>query len=79
MSKQQDRIIYQTPDGKWCSKRRDASRAASVHDTQQEAIDAGTQHLTNAGGGELTIQGVDGAIRDKRTIAPGNDPHPPRG
>ena len=79
MAKKQDRIIYQRPDGKWANKRSDASRPASIHDTQKEAVDAGTQHLTNSGGGELTIQGMDGQIRDKRTIAPGNDPHPPNG
>ena len=40
-------------------------------------------HLTltrrgRAGGGEVRIHGRDGAIRDADTVAPGNDPSPPR-
>jgi hypothetical protein len=34
--------------------------------------------LGNQGGGELTIKGRDGLIRSKDTVAPGNDPNPPR-
>ena len=30
--------------------------------------------LKKQGGGELTTKGVDGKIRDKDTVAPGNDP-----
>jgi hypothetical protein len=34
--------------------------------------------LQNAGGGQLKIKGVDGKIRSKDTIKPGNDPYPPK-
>jgi len=34
--------------------------------------------LKNQGGGELTIIGRNRKIRSKDTIAPGNDPYPPR-
>jgi hypothetical protein len=34
--------------------------------------------LHNQGGGELTTMGRDGRIRSKDTIAPGNDPNPPK-
>ncbi len=34
--------------------------------------------LENQGGGELTVKGRDQKIRSKDTIAPGNDPHPPK-
>jgi hypothetical protein len=34
--------------------------------------------LKNQGGGELTTKGRDGKIRSKDTIAPGNDPNPPK-
>ena len=78
MSKPQDRMISQRPDGTWANKRNDAGKASSVHDTQQAAIDAAHQMLVNQGGGELTVQGRDGRIRSKDTIAPGNDPNPPR-
>jgi len=34
--------------------------------------------LKKSGGGELTTKAVDGRIRSKDTIRPGNDPNPPR-
>jgi len=78
MSKPQDRMVYRRPDGQWVNERNDADRASSVHETQQAAIDAARENLTNQGGGELSVQGLDGRIRSKDTIAPGNDPCPPR-
>ncbi len=78
MSKSQDRMVFQRPDGTWVNQRNDASRATSLHQTQKEAVDSARQNLSNSGGGELTIKGRDGEIRDKVTIAPGNDPHPPK-
>ena len=78
MSKGRDRTIYRRDDGKWVNKRNDAHRASSLHDTQHEATLAGRDMLGNQGGGELAIKGLDGRIRSKDTIAPGNDPFPPR-
>jgi len=78
MSKPQDRMVYRRPDGRWANERNDADRASSIHDTQGDAIDAARQNLVNQGGGELTVQGRDGRIRSKDTIAPGNDSCPPR-
>lgn len=78
MSKGRDRTIYKRDDGKWVNKRNDAGKASSIHDTQKAAIDAGKNMLQNQGGGELTTKGVNGKIRSKDTIAPGNDPCPPR-
>lgn len=72
------RTISKRDDGQWENKRNDASRATSLHQTQKGAIDAATENLQNAGGGELTVKGVDGKIRSKDTIAPGNDPNPPK-
>ena len=34
--------------------------------------------FSNLAAGELTTKGVDGRIRSKDTIAPGNDPVPPK-
>ena len=79
MSKDRDRTISRRSDGTWENKRHDASRASSVHDTQAEAQKAAREMLKNQGGGELTTKGVDGRIRDKDTVAPGNDPNPPKG
>lgn len=78
MSKNRDRTVYQGSDKKWTNKRNDADRAGSKHDTQKEAIDAAKEMLKKSGGGELTTKGRDGKIRSKDTIAPGNDPHPPK-
>jgi hypothetical protein len=79
MSKGRDRTIYKRKsDGKWVNKRDDSQRASSLHNTQQKAENAGRKNLQNQGGGELKIKGLDGKIRSKDTIAPGNDPYPPR-
>jgi len=73
-----DRMVYKK-DGVWINKKNQSNKATSAHKTQKEAIDASTKNLKNQGGGELTIRGKDGKIKDKRTIAPGNDPYPPKG
>lgn len=78
MSKGRDRTVYRREDGKWVNKRDDADRASSLHDTQKQANDAARQMLEHQGGGELKTKGVDGRIRSKDTIAPGNDPNPPK-
>lgn len=77
MSKPQDRIVHKAPNG-WANSRNGARRAEGIYPTQHEAIEAARQNLQHAGGGELTIQGRDGRFRDKDTIAPGNDPCPPK-
>lgn len=78
MSKNRDRMVYRRDDGKWANERNDTDRASSVHDTQAAAERAAREMLRNQGGGELTTKGRDGKIRSKDTIAPGNDPNPPR-
>lgn len=78
MSKGRDRTVYQRSDGAWVNKRNDADRASSLHKTQGEATGAARSNLQNQGGGELIIKGLDGRIRSKDTIPPGNDPFPPR-
>lgn len=62
----------------WAVKKPGAGRASSIHSTQGEAIHRAREILTNNGGGELTVQGRDGKIRDSDTVAPGNDPSPPK-
>lgn len=73
-----DRTVSRRPDGSWANKKDGTSRAASLHDTQRDAAAAAREMLINAGGGELKVKGVDGRIRSKDTIAPGNDPNPPK-
>lgn len=78
MSKPQDRTVSRRSDGTWVNKRNDAEKASSRHTTQAEAADAARSMLQNQGGGELTVKGIDGKFRSKDTIAPGNDPNPPK-
>lgn len=78
MTKPQNRMIYRRPDGTWANKRNDADRPASVHNTQQDAINTARDMLKRQGGGELIVKGLDGKIRSKDTIPPGNDPCPPK-
>ncbi len=77
MSKDRDRMVFKRGD-QWVNKRNDAGKASSLHPTQREAENAARTMLTNQGGGELTTKGLNGRIRSKDTIAPGNDPFPPR-
>jgi len=78
MSKGRDRIVSRRSDGVWENKRNDADRASSLHRTQGEAAATARAMLTRQGGGELVSKGLDGRIRSKDTIAPGNDPNPPK-
>jgi len=78
MSKGRDRMVYRNDDGKWVNKRNDAGRASGLHDRQRDAENEARRMLKNQGGGELITKGIDGKIRSKDTIAPGNDPNPPR-
>lgn len=73
-----NRHVVPNPAGGWDVVKPDADRASSHHDTQQQAIHRGREIVTNLGGGELRIHGRNGQIRDSDTVAPGNDPYPPR-
>ena len=78
MTKGRDRMVYRRPDGTWANQRIDAGKASSVHDAQGDAIRSAKRMLQNQSGGELTTKGLDGRIRSKDTVAPGNDPCPPK-
>ena len=62
----------------WAVKKGGVARPESVHDTQAAAERAAKQAVGGLGGGEVRIQGRDGKWRDSDTVAPGNDPFPPR-
>lgn len=79
MTKPQDRMISQRPDGTWANTRNDADKASSLHNTQAEAVAAGKGMLGRQGGGEISIQGRDNQIRAKDTVRPGNDPKKTKG
>ena len=78
MGKATDRTVFRRSDGTWVNKLNDADKASSTHKTQADAAKTAKQMLENQGGGELIIKGLDGKIRSKDTISPGNDPNPPK-
>lgn len=71
----QDRNVYRKgPGGPWVNKRQDSERASSLHHTQAEAEAAAKRMTGNAGGGDVSIHGRDGKIREKDTVKPAKDP-----
>lgn len=72
------RNVTPNGDGRWAVHRPGADRASSIHATQRAAAHRAREALVNTGGGELTVHGRDGRIRDSDTVAPGRDPFPPR-
>lgn len=72
-----DRYVTKHPDG-WAVQKAHAARPSHVVPTQAEATDVAKGIVANQGGGEVRIQGRDGRWRDSDTVAPGNDPYPPR-
>lgn len=63
-------------DGQWAVKGEGNTKATSVHQTQQQAIDA-ARTIAQHQGSELLIHGKDGQIRAKDSH--GKDPFPPKG
>lgn len=73
-----DYSVYK--DGEdWVTKRDDGDRASSRRSTQADAYADAKRFASNAGGGEVTLHGRDGNIRDKNTIAPAKDPRSTKG
>ena len=78
MSKPNNRHVVPNPAGGWDVKKPGATRSSGHFDTQKQAISRARGIVGNAGGGEVRIHGRNGRIRDADTVAPGNDPYPPR-
>ncbi|MEV7649106.1 DUF2188 domain-containing protein [Arthrobacter sp. NPDC089319] len=70
--------VYKDGD-QWKAKRQGASRASVVADTQQQAYDRGRNILSRSGGGDISVHGLNGKIRDKNTIKPARDPRSTKG
>lgn len=79
MATKNNRHVVPNPAGGWDVKKADAQKSSAHTRTQSEAIKRASEIVENAGGGEVRIHGKDGQIRDSNTIAPGNDPYPPKG
>lgn len=60
----------------WAVRGEGNQRVSSVHDTQQQAIEAGRQSAINQGT-ELLVHGRNGQIRERNSY--GKDPFPPKG
>lgn len=73
-----DRHVVPNKTGGWDVRAQGSSRASAHADTQAQATARAREIVHNAGGGEVRIHGRDGKIRDSDTVAPGNDPNPPR-
>lgn len=73
MSKSNDRMVYKRGN-EWVNKANENDRISSARSTQKEAYDSAKSMLQKSGGGEITIKGKNGLIREKNTIKPGNDP-----
>ena len=77
MPNKNDRFVVKHPSG-WAVKKSGARRPSGVFDTQQAAIDRAREIVGKHGGGEVRIQDRQARWRDSDTVAPGNDPFPPR-
>jgi len=55
-----------------------ADRTSAHADTQANAEARAKEIVSDLGGGGVIIHRADGRIRDKDTVAPGNDPYPPK-
>jgi hypothetical protein len=74
--KSSDRHVTQHPKGGWQDKQEGAQRGRRSA-TQREAEQKAKETVRRQGGGEVTIHGRDGKIRDSDTIGK-KDPFPPR-
>jgi hypothetical protein len=72
------RHINPNPNGGWDVHRPGGMRSSGHFGTQREAIDRAREIIRNNGGGEVTIHGRDGKIRDSDSVSPGNHQNPPR-
>lgn len=73
------RHVVPNPKGGWDVKAPGAKRASVHTDTQAQAQAEARRIVHNSGGGELVTHRVNGQIRASDTVAPGNDPFPPKG
>lgn len=72
------RHVVPSGPGTWAVKEPGKAAPNSTHRTQDAAERAAKQDLRQSGGGEAIIHDRGGKIRDSDTVAPANDPNPPR-
>ncbi|WP_100517215.1 DUF2188 domain-containing protein [Mycobacteroides abscessus] len=74
-----ERHVVPNPNGGWDVRKPGSTRSSGHTETQREATQVAKRILGNDGGGEAVIHRRNGRIRDSDTVAPGNDPFPPKG
>jgi hypothetical protein len=62
----------------WRVVKENAERASATAATQKEAERIAKELAASSGGGEVRIHNPHGRIRDSDTVAPANDPNPPK-
>ena len=72
------RHVVPSESGGWDVKVPHAQRSSAHTDTKAEALQRATEIVDNAGGGQVIPHNKDGQVSNPNTIAPGNDPFPPR-
>jgi len=78
MANNNRRHVIPGKNGGWDIKKPGSIRSSGNAPTQNGATKRAKEIVRNAGGGEVTIHRPNGQIRNSDTIAPGNDPFPPR-
>lgn len=79
MATRNERHVVPSPTGGWDVRKPGAQRSSGHSKTQADAIDRAREIVGNSGGGgEVVIHDRQGRVRDSDTVAPGNDPNPPR-
>jgi hypothetical protein len=73
-----DRFVVNNPGGGWDVKKPGGERASGHFDRRSDAEHRAKEIVGNLGGGEARVQGRNGQWRDSDTVAPGNDPCPPK-
>lgn len=72
-----NRHVVPSGPKRWVVKKPGKPTPISTHRTQGAAERAAKEKLQNVGG-QVIIHRPDGTIRDADTVAPANDPNPPR-
>ncbi len=72
------RIVSPDPAGGYRIDAPGGQRASGKTATQRAAEKRAKDIVRNLGGGEVTLRGKDGRIKDSDTVRPGRDPLPPR-
>ena len=62
----------------WTVVKENSQRASATANTQAGADQIAKDFARNSGGGEVRVHRPNGPIRDSDTVAPSNDPFPPR-